>query len=184
MKAIVLDRDGVINEDSDDYIKTADEWQPIAGSLEAIARLHSAGYVVAVATNQSGLSRGYFDEYDLANIHQKMLALVEERGGVIDGIFYCPHGPGEGCGCRKPATGLLSQIETELDLQLEQAYFVGDSRKDLEAAIAFRMQPILVRTGKGRQTEQALLAEPLPGVSIFDDLQTAVDKLILDDNAG
>src|SRR5690606_28430898 len=106
-KLVILDRDGVINEDSDAYIRSVDEWQPIPGSIAAIARLSRAGYRIAVATNQSGLARGYFDEFTLANMHALMLHLVEEAGGHIDALCYCPHGPDAGCRCRKPAPGLL-----------------------------------------------------------------------------
>ena len=116
-KLVILDRDGVINEDSDDYIKTLDEWIPIAGSIDAIARLSRAGYSIAVATNQSGLARGYFDEVTLANMHALLCELVEEAGGQVDTICYCPHGPDEGCRCRKPAPGLLEQISAELQLK-------------------------------------------------------------------
>ncbi|HAU23648.1 MAG TPA: D-glycero-beta-D-manno-heptose-1,7-bisphosphate 7-phosphatase [Gammaproteobacteria bacterium] len=175
MKIIVLDRDGVINEDSDDYIKSPEEWSPVPGSLEAIAALHVDGYKVAVATNQSGLGRMLFDEIALANIHQKMCSMVEDCGGFIEGVFYCPHLPNAGCDCRKPKTGLLQCIEDELLTSLTGQYFVGDSLKDLQAARAFSMQPVLVRTGKGRLTESRLYeleGEPVP---VFDNLAQFVE---------
>jgi D-glycero-D-manno-heptose 1,7-bisphosphate phosphatase len=131
-RLVVLDRDGVINEDSDDYIKTLDEWIPIPGSIEAIARLSRAGYKIGVATNQSGLARGYFDEVTLANMHAQLCALVEEEGGQVDAICYCPHGPDDNCHCRKPAPGLLEQLSEELQIPVAGAWFVGDSGKDLE----------------------------------------------------
>ncbi|MDY6984270.1 MAG: HAD-IIIA family hydrolase, partial [Pseudomonadota bacterium] len=115
-KLVILDRDGVINEDSDDYIRTLAEWIPVPGSIEAIAHLSRAGYKIGVATNQSGLARGYFDEITLANMHAQLCELVEEAGGQVDTICYCPHGPDEGCRCRKPAPGLLEQISAELQI--------------------------------------------------------------------
>lgn len=178
MKTIVLDRDGVINADSDHYIKSPQEWHPIPGSLEAIAMLHNNGYRVAVATNQSGLARGLFDEIALSNIHQTMAAQVEAAGGFIEGVFYCPHGPDEGCSCRKPGVALLEQIEAEFQCVLRGAYFVGDSLKDLQAATAYQMQPVLVRTGKGSETETQLSASGLKSVPVFDNLRQAVKELV------
>ena len=170
MTFIVLDRDGVINEDSDDYIKAADEWIPIEGSLEAIATLTASGYRLAVATNQSGLARGLFDEYALANIHQKLRVSVEDKGGFIEGIFFCPHGPGESCSCRKPGTGLLARIEQELGVSLAGQAFVGDSLTDLHAAQSYNMRAVLVRTGKGAETEKQLQSLTEQKVEIFDCL--------------
>ncbi len=179
MKTIVLDRDGVINEDSDNYIKSPEEWKPIAGSIEAISLLHNNGYRIAVATNQSGLARGLFDEFTLARIHQTMCQQAEAGDGLIEGVFYCPHGPDDGCDCRKPATGLLQQIEKEFQCVLHGAYFVGDSLKDLQAARAFKMQPILVRTGKGSATENEIPKHGLAGIPVFDNLLTAIEKHVL-----
>ena len=170
MKIIVLDRDGVINEDSDDYIKSPEEWLPVIGSMEALAALKQRGYHVAVATNQSGLGRQLFDEIALANIHHKMCSMAEDNGGFIDGIFYCPHLPDAGCHCRKPATGLLEQIESELNVELAGSFFIGDSLKDLQAALAFNMQPVLVRTGKGLITESRLHELEEGSVQVFDCL--------------
>ena len=178
MNIIVLDRDGVINQDSDDYIKSAEEFIPIEGSIDAIARLCAAGFRVVVATNQSGLARKYFDEEQLSEIHHLLCSMVEELGGAIDGIFYCPHHPDESCSCRKPKTGLLEEIETEFSCVLKGSYFVGDSLKDIDAARAFGCKPILVRTGKGLQTEKKLSDlndEPIP---IHDNLSIAVSHIL------
>jgi D-glycero-D-manno-heptose 1,7-bisphosphate phosphatase len=179
MKFVILDRDGVINYDSADYIKSVTEWYPITGSIEAIARLHNAGFVVTVATNQSGLARGLFTQNDLDAIHRKLIALVEQAGGVVDGIFFCPHLPEQNCSCRKPATGMLQQIEQHFSASLDNAFFVGDSMKDIEAALAFGCRPILVRTGKGAATEAELELAKLRNVPVFADLASAVDQLIL-----
>jgi D-glycero-D-manno-heptose 1,7-bisphosphate phosphatase len=177
-KLVILDRDGVINIDSDSYIKTVDEWIPIPGSIAAIARLSLAGFRIAVATNQSGLARGYFDEATLANMHSVMRELVEEEGGHIDTVVYCPHGPDDGCKCRKPATGLLETIAEELKIPIEGAWYVGDSEKDIELANAMRCRPVLVRTGKGKETEAHLQrSNNLPAL-VFDDLAATADFIL------
>ena len=178
MKIIVLDRDGVINQDSDYYIKSADEFIPIKGSISAIARLSAAGFKVVVATNQSGLSRKYFDDRQLSEIHHLLCSMVEQAGGVIDGIFYCPHHPDEGCSCRKPKTGLLEQIESKLSCNLYGSYFVGDSLKDIQAALRFGCKPILVRTGKGSITEQSISNTYDAFIPIHDDLANAVSSIL------
>jgi len=181
MKLIILDRDGVINQDSDNYIKSADEWLPIPGSIEAIARLCLAGYSVAVATNQSGLGRALFDLDALEAIHDKMCGLVESAGGQIAGIYYCPHLPTAGCQCRKPAPGLLDAIALDFATPLSDTVFIGDSLKDLQAGVERQCQPILVRTGKGIGTEQKLAVqadERLRKVKIYADLASAVDALL------
>jgi D-glycero-D-manno-heptose 1,7-bisphosphate phosphatase len=176
-KIVVLDRDGVINLDSDNYIKSADEWIPIEGSIEAIAKLKEAGYLVAIATNQSGIGRGYFSEDILAEMHQKFRDLLSEKTDMdIDLITYCPHQPGEGCDCRKPEPGLLNQISEQLGLGLENCWMVGDSLKDLQLALTHRMQPVLVRTGKGSSTE--INSELPAGTVVFDDLSTAVKHML------
>src|SRR3989344_2378610 len=149
MKLVILDRDGVINHDSDAYIKSPDEWRPIAGSLEAIARLTREGYRVIVATNQSGVARGVFDMDTLGKIHAKMLDAVRAKGGEIDGIFFCPHGPDDGCHCRKPEPGLYEEIADRLKIGLNGVCAVGDSERDVVAARAVAARPVLVRTGKG-----------------------------------
>lgn len=183
MKVIVLDRDGVINHDSDNYIKSADEWVPIDGSIQAIADLCDAGYHIMVATNQSGLARNLFDEYALAKIHHKLCSMVEEAGGIVDGIFYCPHLPDDKCNCRKPEVGLLEQIEREFSVELAGSFYIGDSLKDIEAAIRFRCKPVLVRTGNGAITESTLHNSGNNEVPVFDDLAHAVRNLLADTNA-
>lgn len=151
-KLIILDRDGVINQDSDDYVKSLEEWIPIKGSCEAIADLCKAGYTIAVATNQSGIARGYFSVDDLKAMHGRMNALVEEAGGEIATIKYCPHGPDDACDCRKPLSGLVDQIEAELNISAEGAWFIGDSLRDLQAGLPKGCKPALVMTGKGEKT--------------------------------
>ncbi len=178
MKIVVLDRDGVINQDSDDYIKSADELIPIPGSIEAIARLSRAGFTVAVATNQSGLARKLFDEQALSDMHHKLCSMVQDAGGLINCIFYCPHLPDDHCQCRKPKTGLLEKIEKELKSTLAGSFFVGDSLKDIESALAFRCKPILVRTGKGHGTENEILLDKTLSIPIFDDLANAVTQIL------
>ena len=183
MSLIILDRDGVINEDSDNYIRSLAEWHPIPGSIEAIAQLCASGHQVAIATNQSGLGRGYFDLDDLEAIHGHLRDLVEALGGAIAGIFYCPHTPDDDCNCRKPRTGLLDAIETELQQPVSGAFFVGDSMKDLEAATAAKAQPILVTTGKGAKTRARLsngegnLADP-DSIPIMPDLAAATRYIL------
>lgn len=183
VKLVILDRDGVINEDSEDYIKSAEEWQPLPGSIEAIARLSQAGYLVAVATNQSGLARGYFDEIALANMHNLMNALVEDAGGSIAVVCYCPHHPDAGCDCRKPLPGLLNQIEEALGNSVAGAWYVGDSYKDVEAALNKACKPILVRSGKGARTEAALSVEDRQQLLVVDDLAAAATCILSMDAA-
>jgi D-glycero-D-manno-heptose 1,7-bisphosphate phosphatase len=181
MKLLILDRDGVINQESPDFIKSADECVPIDGSIDAIARLHQAGYTVVIATNQSGLARGKFDLDDLEAMHAKITQLVEAAGGEISAIFYCPHAPDDNCKCRKPKPGLLDAIEAEFNISAEGAPFIGDSLRDLQAAIAKGCRPLLVKTGNGQITLSDLAAntEPLlPDVSVFDDLAAATDYLL------
>ena len=183
MPLIVLDRDGVINEDRDDYVRSLADWRPIPGSIEAIAALSQAGYTIAVATNQSGLSRGYFGLDELEMIHATLCRQVEELGGLIAGIFYCPHLPDAGCQCRKPATGLLVAMENELGLSPRGAIFIGDSLKDLQAARAYGCRPLLVKTGKGAETLRALLSAEVPladaaSIPVYDDLAAAARELL------
>ena len=177
-RTIILDRDGVINHDSEDYIKSPEEWQPIPGSIEAIARFTQAGYEVFVATNQSGLGRGYFDEDALAGMHEKMHALVEGAGGRIAGVVYCPHLPEADCQCRKPRAGLLDRIVSEFDVRVAGAWFIGDSEKDLDCALSRNCHPGLVLSGKGCQTYLHLGRDKLDKVQVFDDLDDAA-KFIL-----
>lgn len=152
MKLIILDRDGVINHDSDAYIKSPDEWHPLPGSLEAIAQLCKAGYHLVVATNQSGIARRLFDVATLGAIHAKMHRAVAEAGGQIDAIFFCPHGPDEGCACRKPRTGLFDEILARFGVATNDVHAIGDQLRDLQAAHAVGCRPVLVLTGKGRAT--------------------------------
>ncbi|MEJ2360104.1 MAG: D-glycero-beta-D-manno-heptose 1,7-bisphosphate 7-phosphatase [Gammaproteobacteria bacterium] len=176
MELIILDRDGVINQDSDDYIKSADEFIPIPGSLEAISRLNHAGYLVVIATNQSGISRGYFSMDTLNQIHDKLKRLLNGLGGRVDGIFFCPHGPDDQCHCRKPQPGLFEEIAQRLDIDLEGVPVVGDSLRDLQAAQQVGAAPILVRTGKGERTLAKGVG--LDNVPVFDDLASYVDYLL------
>lgn len=182
MQLIILDRDGVINRDRGDFIRSAADCEPIPGSIEAVARLSRAGFTPVVATNQSGLARGEFDLDDLEAIHDKLSGLVEEQGGKLEAVFYCPHHPEDGCKCRKPATGMLDAIEAEFNTSVSDVWFVGDQLRDLQAGLARDCQPVLVRTGRGRATE-AHLAESLSAterhrVKVFDDLAATVEALL------
>ncbi len=178
MKLIILDRDGVINHDSDAYIKSPDEWQPIEGSLEAIARLNCAGYTVAIATNQSGISRGYFDLQTLSAIHRKMDDMLYQIGGRVDGVFFCPHGPGDKCLCRKPLPGLLEDIAERFSADLSGVHFVGDSMNDLRCAKKACALPVLVKTGKGERTLLEKDANGFANVPVFTNLSEVVDALL------
>ena len=176
MKLVILDRDGVINFDSDQYIKSPAEWRPIPGSIEAIARLHQGGWRIAVATNQSGIGRGLFDMATLNAINDKMMEMVFRQGGRIDALFFCPHTAAEGCGCRKPRTGMLEEIGARFHTELKGVPLVGDSLKDLQSADAVGAQPLLVLTGKGPRThaDGGLPRRTL----VFNDLADAVRHLI------
>ncbi|MGH8743611.1 MAG: D-glycero-beta-D-manno-heptose 1,7-bisphosphate 7-phosphatase [Burkholderiales bacterium] len=175
MKLVILDRDGVINHDSAEFIKSPDEWKPIAGSLEAIARLNQAGYRVVVATNQSGIGRRLFDMTALNAIHDKMHKSLTQHGGRIDAIFFCPHARDLMCACRKPKTGLFQEIAQRFNVNLAGVPCVGDSVRDLQAARAAGAQPILVLTGKGKKTRAA---GNLPeGTQIYADLAEAARAL-------
>ena len=155
MKLVILDRDGTINQDSDQYIKSPAEWKPIKGSLEAIARLTQNGYRVVVATNQSGIARGLFDMSTLNAIHIEMHRAVGQAGGRIDAIFFCPHAADSNCECRKPKPGLLREISARMGVELAGVPMIGDSLRDVEAAAAVGAKPWLVLTGKGRKTRDA-----------------------------
>ena len=173
LKAVVLDRDGVINEDSDEFIKSPEEWIAIEGSLKAIAKLNHAKVKVFVASNQSGIARELIDYEMLNQIHHKMLSELAQHGGHLDGIFFCPDLESE---CRKPKTGMLEEIEKRAHISLEKAPLIGDSLRDVQAAIAYGLQPILVRTGNGSVTAKS---EQLPrNIPIYDDLAQAVDTLL------
>ena len=155
MKLVILDRDGTINEDSDNYIKSPLEWKPIPGSLEAIARLTQGGWRIVVATNQSGIARGLFDMATLNAIHAEMHRAVGQAGGRIDAVFFCPHAADSHCECRKPKPGLLREISARMGVELEGVPMIGDSLRDVEAAAAVGARPWLVLTGKGRKTREA-----------------------------
>ncbi|MBL4712780.1 MAG: D-glycero-beta-D-manno-heptose 1,7-bisphosphate 7-phosphatase [Gammaproteobacteria bacterium] len=178
MKVIILDRDGVINHDSDAYIKSAEEWVPIKGSLEAIARLNHGGYIVVIASNQSGLARGYFDIQALTAMHEKMTGLLAKIGGRIDAIFYCPHGPDDACDCRKPKPGMLLDIGQRFNVSLTDVIFIGDTVSDIKAARNARAKAMLVRTGKGVKAEKILRAEDAQSIPVFDDLAAAVSAIL------
>jgi D-glycero-D-manno-heptose 1,7-bisphosphate phosphatase len=172
---IILDRDGVINEDSDAFIKSPDEWQPIEGSLEAIELLNKHGFRVVVITNQSGIARGLFSENSLTEIHNKMLHMVQAKQGNIEKIYYCPHGPDSHCDCRKPKPGLFFQFAREKGVDLKQVYAIGDSYRDIQAAEAANAKPLLVKTGKGEKT---LNDYPTLNVPVYDNLYAASEYLV------
>ncbi|HTD90070.1 MAG TPA: D-glycero-beta-D-manno-heptose 1,7-bisphosphate 7-phosphatase [Burkholderiales bacterium] len=175
MKLIVLDRDGVINQDSAAFIKTPDEWRPIAGSLNAIARLNQAGFHVIVATNQSGIGRGFLDMAALNAIHDKMHKALAQAGARVDAIFFCPHAADDHCHCRKPKTGMFEDIASRLNTNLAGVPIVGDSIRDIEAATAVSAAPLLVLTGNGKKTLRAGALPP--DMRVFADLAAAVDAI-------
>ncbi|MCZ6643628.1 MAG: D-glycero-beta-D-manno-heptose 1,7-bisphosphate 7-phosphatase [Gammaproteobacteria bacterium] len=164
---ILLDRDGVVNFDSKDYIKSAEEWEPIPGSLEAMAALKNAGYRVAVCTNQAGIGRGIFTLEDLTTIHDKLKNALSSLGGDLDGLAFCPHHPDDKCRCRKPEPGMLVDMMANLNTTAADTIFVGDSLKDVEAARAAGCEAVLVRTGNGKSAEPEAVAL---GARVFDDL--------------
>ena len=172
MKLVILDRDGVINHDSDSYIKSPDEWKPLRGSLEAIAKLTQSGYHVVVATNQSGIGRGLFEMAALNAIHDRMHRAVAQAGGRIDAVFYCPHSQEENCACRKPKPGLIEEIGRRFNTLPKDVPTIGDALRDLQAAAAVAAQPILVLTGKGEKTRRE--GGLPPGTRIYADLAAAV----------
>ena len=181
IKLIILDRDGTINEDRDDFVKSPDEWVPIAGSLEAIARLNHAGWHTVVATNQSGIARGLFDLATMNAIHAKMNRALAAVGGRIDAVFFCPHGPDDGCSCRKPRPGMLQTIGERYGVAMHETYAVGDSLRDLEAAVAAGCAPHLVRTGKGARLDDAALRaikKAVPYAVFHADLASFAQQLI------
>ena len=185
MSLVILDRDGVINHDSDDYIKSPDEWQPLPGSLEAIARLCRADYTVIVATNQAGVGRGVFSLDMLIRIHSKMASSIRDKGGRLDSVFFCPHSPADQCSCRKPKPGMLLEISDRLSTGLSGVPFVGDSLRDLEAAAAAGAMPVMVKTGRGRLTQEKLsqgeLSHTLGQTPVYADLAAFTDA-VLDGN--
>ena len=174
---VILDRDGVINRDSDAYIKSVDEWQPLPGSIDAIAAMTVAGFTIAVATNQSGLARGLFDQAALDAMHHKMHELVDAAGGRISKIVVCPHGPDDDCDCRKPKPGLLIQLAQHFNTELDDVPVIGDALRDLQAAVTVNARPVLVRTGKGARTEAAL-PDSLADIAVYDNLAAAAQALV------
>jgi D-glycero-D-manno-heptose 1,7-bisphosphate phosphatase len=182
MKIVILDRDGTINEGRDDYVKTADEWYPLAGALEAIARLHQAGWHVVVATNQSGLGRGLFDMATLNAMHLKMNEALARLGGRVDAVFFCPHAPEDGCECRKPRPGLFTQIGRRYGVELAGVPTVSGTLRHLQAGVAAGCQPHLVRTGHSADLDAAglqELREQVPGLVVHDDLAAFADTLLI-----
>lgn len=171
---VLLDRDGVINHDSDEFIKSPEQWLPIDGSLEAIALLNRHGYKVVVVTNQSGVARGLFDLSTLEQIHAKMLSMVEANGGKIDAIYFCPHGPDDDCACRKPKPGMLETFAADTGANLSGVPVIGDSLRDLQSAQAVGASPILVKTGKGLKT---LHNNPDLNIPVFENLYDAAKYL-------
>lgn len=176
-KLLILDRDGVINQDSAQFVKNADELLFIPGSIDAMARLYQAGWILAIATNQSGLARGLFTPADLEAMHTKLLNALQAAGGDLHHIAWCPHGPDSSCDCRKPKPGLLQQISLALNLELDEAIMVGDALRDLQAGQAAGCkETVLVRTGKGQKTLEE--GEGLEGVLVVDDLAQLADQLL------
>ena len=180
MKLIILDRDGVLNEERDDYIKSPEEWVPIESSMSAVARLNEAGYAVVLATNQSVIGRGIIDMATLNDIHVKMHGTLSRYGGWIDAIYFCPDAPDVNSECRKPKPGLLHEIAHRSRLEsLEGVHMVGDSMVDIEAALAGGAEPVLVRTGRGAETEKnPYFPKDIP---VYDSLQAFVTELLLED---
>jgi D-glycero-D-manno-heptose 1,7-bisphosphate phosphatase len=179
MKLVILDRDGTINADSDEFIKSPQEWQPLPGALEAIAKLNHAGWHVAIASNQSGLGRGLFDVASLNAMHAKMHKLLAAVGGRVDAIFYCPHSPDEGCTCRKPLPGLFEQIAERFGVDLKGMPVVGDGLRDVQAGAAAGCEPHLVLTGKGEEFRgRELPATFPPGTQVHRDLAAFADYLV------
>jgi D-glycero-D-manno-heptose 1,7-bisphosphate phosphatase len=179
MKIVILDRDGTINEDSADYVKSPSEWQPLPGALEAIARMNHAGWHVVVATNQSGLGRGLFDVASLNAMHAKMHSMLAAVGARVDAVFYCPHGPEEACRCRKPEPGLFEQIAERYGVDLKDVPAVGDSQRDLVAAVTAGCEPHLVLTGKAAALQGRDLPEGYPAHTVVhSDLGAFAEYLV------
>lgn len=178
MRLVILDRDGVINEDSEDFIKSPEQWVPIPGSLEAIARLCRSEYRVAIITNQSGVARGLYTLDTMNKIHTRMFELMRQKGGQVDALLFCPHAADTGCDCRKPKPGLFNELARRLKINLTGIPAVGDSVRDLEAAVSAGAQPVLVQTGKGRQTRERIERDAdlqLGKIPVYDDLASFVD---------
>jgi len=180
MKLIILDRDGVINYDSDDYIKTVDEWRPITSSLQAIGWLCQAGYTIVVATNQSGIARGYYDVETLHAMHKKMARMLEQYGGYVEAIFFCPHGPKDECECRKPKSGMLLDIASRYQCDLDDVFFIGDTLSDVRAAYSAGAKPVIVRSGKGEKTLASADAKELENIPVYKDLAAATQAILME----
>jgi D-glycero-D-manno-heptose 1,7-bisphosphate phosphatase len=175
VKLVILDRDGTINHDSEQFIKSPNEWRPIDGSLEAIARLAQANYRIVVATNQSGIARGLFDTATLVAIHDTLQRAVMQAGGRIDAFFFCPHSADSACACRKPQPGMLLEVARRFNISLKDTYMVGDALRDVEAAAAAGAKPVLVLTGRGRRTQDE---GRLPaGTVVFENLAAFAEHL-------
>ncbi len=188
MKLVILDRDGTINEDRDDYVKSPEEWTPVPGALEAIARLNHNGWHTVVASNQSGIGRGLFDMAALNAMHAKMHQMLAKHGGRIDAVFFCPHAPEDGCDCRKPAPGLFRQIGERFGVDLADVPVVGDVLRDLQAGVAVGCEPHLVRSGKAapdrmNDAQLAELCAKLPGTRVHASLDAFAEWLIARDRA-
>ena len=188
MKLVILDRDGTINEDRDDYVKSPEEWTPVPGALEAIARLNHNGWHTVVASNQSGIGRGLFDMATLNAMHAKMHQMLAKHGGRIDAVFFCPHAPEDGCDCRKPMPGLFHQIGERFGVDLADVPVVGDVMRDLQAGVAAGCEPHLVRTGKAapermNDAQVAELCEKVPGTRVHASLDAFAEWLIARDRA-
>ena len=175
MKLVILDRDGTINHDSDQHIKSPAEWRPIDGSLEAIARLTQADYRIVIATNQSGIARGLFDTSTLIAIHDMLQRAVAQVGGRIDAFFFCPHAADSACACRKPQPGMLLEVARRFNVSLKDTYMVGDAHRDVAAAAAAGARPVLVLTGRGRRTREE--GKLPPGTEVFESLAAFAEHL-------
>lgn len=183
MKPIILDRDGVINIESPEFIKTPDEWQPIKGSVEAIARLSQAGFAIIVLSNQSGIARGLFNADMLGQIHVRMIDFIHQAGGKISSVAFCPHGPEDNCDCRKPKAGLYTELAQQLGISFSGIYSIGDSLRDLQAAQNAGAIPILVETGNGKRTAKEIHKDPslnLQDTPVFRDLSAFTDWLLIE----
>ena len=174
-KYVLLDRDGVINHDAGDFIKSPDEWIPIDKSLEAIALLNNHSYQVVIITNQSGVGRGLYSDATLTEIHLKMTRMTEAASGKISHIYYCPHLPDTGCQCRKPKPGMLHQFSLDAGVVLDDIFFIGDSLRDIEAGFAAGAKPLLVKTGNGERT---FVAHPDLNIPIFENLYAAAEYIL------
>ncbi len=184
MKLVILDRDGTINEDRDDYVKSAAEWVPLPGALEAIARLNHAGWHTVIATNQAGLARGLFDMAALNGIHARLNRELAEVGGRIDAVFFCPHKPEDGCRCRKPLPGLIETIGERYGVDLSEAHLVGDTLRDIQAGASVGCMPHFVRTGKGARLDDAgieAIVSAVPNTVVHADLAAFAQALLQDE---